>query len=119
MRRRKRSLPLVQQMVTQLNVICVRANRSASCPIPRTHGLLVVARDAVLKQVEGMIHSLDTPAPYAEAEVLVVSLKKANASQLATLLQNMLKPGAQGEATAEAPGTTGADPAAQGEKRRR
>jgi hypothetical protein len=34
--------------------------------------------------------------------VLVVSLKKANATQLAAILQNMLKPGTQGEWTAEA-----------------
>src|SRR5206468_7967977 len=46
--------------------------------------------------------SLDTPTPFGEAEVLVVNLKKANAGQLALVLQNMLKPAAAGELTAEA-----------------
>jgi type II secretion system protein D len=93
--------PLVEQMVKQLNV--TRPGEPLSITLaPRAHGLFVVARDTVMTQVENMIHSLDTPSPYAEAEVLVVSLKKASASQLATLLQSMLKPGSQGEATPEA-----------------
>ena len=49
-----------------------------------------------------MIHSLDTPSTYAEAEVLVISLKKSNAAQLSAVLQNMLKPGTAGELTTEA-----------------
>ncbi len=93
--------PLVQQMVSQLNMI--RPGEPLSVmPDVRSHGLLVVARDVVLKQVESMIRSLDTPAAVSEAEVLVVSIKKANASQLAAVLQNMLRPGAQGESTPEA-----------------
>ena len=48
-----------------------------------------------------MIRSLDTASVYSEAEVLLVFLKKANATQLA-ILQNMLKPGHQGEWTPEA-----------------
>jgi type II secretory pathway component GspD/PulD (secretin) len=94
-------VPMVQQLVSQLSVIRPGEPLSVTAD-PRTHGLLVVARDAVLKQVEGMIHSLDTPSAYEEAGVQVVSLKKANAAQLAIVLQNMLKPGTQGEATSEA-----------------
>jgi len=94
-------LPLVQQMVTQLNL--VRPGEPLTVTVDqRTRGLLVVARDTVLTQVEKMIRQLDTPSAYIEAEVMVVSLKKANATQLATVLQNMLKPGAQGELPAEA-----------------
>jgi type II secretion system protein D len=94
-------LPLVQQLVSQLNI--TRPGEPLTVTIDtRTHGLLLVARQAVLKQVEAMIHSLDTTSPFEEAEVLVVSLKKANASQLATVLQTMLKPGTQGETTPEA-----------------
>lgn len=93
-------LPLIQQMVTQLN-----ANRPGE-PLtvsadPRSQSLLVVARGGLATQVEKMIQSLDTPSSYVEAEVLVISLKKANAAQMATVLQNMLKPGAQGEWPAE------------------
>lgn len=94
-------LPLVQQMVTQLNL--VRPGEPLTVTVDqRTRGLLVVARDTVLTQIEKMIRQLDTPSAYIEAEVMVVSLKKANATQLATVLQNMLKPGAQGELPAEA-----------------
>ena len=44
-----------------------------------------------------MIRSLDTPSAFGQAEVLVVTLKKASAPILAGLLQNMLKPTIQGE----------------------
>ena len=94
-------LPLVQQLVTQLGV--ARPGDPVTVTVdPRSRGLLVVARDSLLVQVEKMIRSLDTPAAYVEGEVLVVSLKKANATQLAAVLQNMLKPSTAGELTAEA-----------------
>ncbi|NDB74079.1 MAG: hypothetical protein EB141_00265, partial [Verrucomicrobia bacterium] len=94
-------LPLVQQMVTQLNVI--RPGEPITIAVdPRSRGLLVVGRDAVIKQVEKMIQSLDKPAPHVEAEVMVFSLKKANATALALVLQNMVRPGAQGTQTPEA-----------------
>ncbi len=94
-------LPLVQQMVTQLNVS--RPGEPLSVTIDaRSRGLLVVGRDTVLTQVEKMIRQLDTPSEFTEAEVLMVSLKKANATQLAGVLQSLLRPGAQGELTSEA-----------------
>ncbi len=93
-------LPLVQQMVTQLNVI--RPGEPLTVGVdPRSRGLLVVAREAVIVQVEKMIQSLDKPSVYVEAEVMVFALKKANATQLALVLQNMIRPGAQGTQTAE------------------
>src|SRR5947208_5983388 len=88
-------------MVTQFNLIRPGEPLTVT-PDPRTRSLLVVARDTVLTQVERMIRSLDTPSTYSEAEVLVLSLKKANASQLANVLQTMLKPGTAGELTTEA-----------------
>jgi type II secretory pathway component GspD/PulD (secretin) len=94
-------LPMVQQMVTQLGV--ARPGDPVTVTVDaRTRGLLVVARDSLLTQVERMIRALDTPSGYVEGEVLVVSLKKANATQLASVLQNMLKPSAAGELPAEA-----------------
>ena len=93
-------LPLVMQMVTQLNLI--RPGEPLTVAIdPRSRGLLVVAREAVILQVEKMIQSLDKPAPYVEAEVMVFALKKANAAALALVLQNMIRPGAQGLQTPE------------------
>ena len=94
-------LPLVQQMVTQLNLI--RPGEPLTVAVdPRSRGLLIVAREAVILQVEKMIQSLDKPAPYVEAEVMVFALKKANAAALALVLQNMIRPGAQGTQSPEA-----------------
>ncbi len=88
-------LPLVQQMVTQLNLI--RPGEPLTVAVdPRSRALLVVAREAVILQVEKMIQSLDKPAPYVEAEVMIFALKKANAAALALVLQNMIRPAAQG-----------------------
>jgi type II secretory pathway component GspD/PulD (secretin) len=94
-------LPLVQQMVTQLN--SARPGEPLTVTLDaRGHGILIVARATTLNQVEKMITSLDSPSAYVEAGVMVISLKKANAAQLSTILQNMLKPGALGEWSAEA-----------------
>jgi len=94
-------LPLVQQMVNQLNT--ARPGDPLTVTVDgRSRGLLIVARGTVIEQIEKMIRGLDTPSVYAEAEVLVISLKKANSAQLSAVLQNMLKPGAQGEWTVEA-----------------
>ena len=93
-------LPLVQQMVTQLNLI--RPGEPLTVAVdPRSRALLVVAREAVILQVEKMIQSLDKPAPYVEAEVMVFALKKANAAALALVLQNMIRPGVLGTQTPE------------------
>ena len=91
-------LPLVQQMVTQLNT--TRPGESVTVALdPLSRGILVIAREITGAQVEKMIRSLDKPAENAEAEVRIISLKKANAAQMALVLRNMLKPGAQGETT--------------------
>ena len=93
-------LPLVQQMVTQLNVI--RPGEPITIAVdPRSRGVLIVGRDAIILQVEKMIQSLDKPAPYVEAEVMVFALKKANAAALALVLQNMIRPGVLGTQTPE------------------
>lgn len=93
-------LPLVQQMVTQLNII--RPGEPLTVAVdPRSRGLLVVAREAVINQVEKMIQSLDKPAPHVEAEVMVFALRKASATQLALVLQNMIRPGPLGTQTPE------------------
>src|SRR6185436_719287 len=59
-------VPLVQQMVSQLNIIRPGEPLTVTAD-SRTRGVLVVARDSVLGQIEKMIRSLDVPGPYAEA----------------------------------------------------
>ncbi|MSU34703.1 MAG: hypothetical protein EXS36_06250 [Pedosphaera sp.] len=94
-------LPLVQQMVTQLNLARPGEPLTVAAD-SRSRGLLVVARGNLLAQVEKMIVSLDQPTPNVEVQVQMVALKQANATQLAAILQTMLKPGAAGELTADA-----------------
>lgn len=94
-------LPLVQQMVTQLNA--TRPGEPLTVTLDaRGRAILLIARESTLNQVEKMIHSLDAPSAYVEAGVMVINLKKANAGQLVVILQNMLRPGAAGEWTPEA-----------------
>ncbi len=97
----EKTLPMVQQYVTQLNA--ARPGEPISVAVDaRSRGLLVIARGTAAEQVEQMIRSLDKPSANVDAEVRIVPLKRANAAQLATVLQGMLKPGAQGETTPEA-----------------
>jgi len=94
-------LPLVQQMVTQLTA--ARPGDPVNVAVDsRGRGMVVIARDRMATQVEKLIHSLDTPTATVEAEVQIVPLKKANAVQLAAVLQGMLRPAATGESTTEA-----------------
>ncbi|MFZ9854892.1 MAG: secretin N-terminal domain-containing protein [Limisphaerales bacterium] len=93
-------LPLVQQMVTQLTAS--RPGDPVTVAVDsRGRGMLVIARGTTASQVEKLILSLDKPTANVEAEVEIVSLKKANAGQLAAVLQGMLRPGAAGESTPE------------------
>ena len=97
----QKALALVQQMVAQLNT--TRPGDPVTVTVsPRDRGLLVVARDPVIQQVSKMIESIDQPSKNVEADVRVFPLKRANATQLATILQNLLRPGPQGESTPEA-----------------
>ena len=89
-------LPLVQQMVAQLSV--TRPGDPVTVSVDsRGRGLVVIARDTMATQVEKLIQNLDRPAANVEAEVQIISLKKASAVQLAAVLQGMLRPGAAGE----------------------
>ncbi|MFM8420027.1 MAG: secretin N-terminal domain-containing protein, partial [Verrucomicrobiota bacterium] len=97
----QKALILVQQMVAQLNA--TRPGDPVTVSVsPRDRGLLVVARDPVIQQVSKMIESIDQPSKNVEADVRVFPLKRANATQLANILQNLLRPGPQGESTPEA-----------------
>jgi type II secretory pathway component GspD/PulD (secretin) len=97
----EKALPLIQQMVAQLNV--TRPGDPVTVTVsPRDRGLLIVAREGVIAQVGKMIESIDQPAKSIEADVRIFPLKRASAAQLAVALQNLLKPGPQGESTPEA-----------------
>jgi type II secretion system protein D len=94
-------VPLVQQMVTQLRLMRPGDPLSVM-PDSRSDSLLVIAQPGTLDQLEKIVRSFDTPSPYAEAEVLVITLKQANAPQLASILQSMLRPAPPSQSTQEA-----------------
>ena len=93
--------PLVQQLVQQLSAQHP-GDLLTVLPYGRSKGLLVVAREPLIAQVEKMIKTLDTPSEDAEAEVRVFTLKQSAAPAMATTLQNLLRPGIAGEAGSEA-----------------
>ena len=93
--------PLVQQLVQQIGAQHP-GDPLTVLPYGRARGLLVVAREPLIAQVEKMIKTLDTPSEDVEAEVRVFTLKQSAAPSMATTLQNLLRPGAAGEAGTEA-----------------
>jgi len=96
-----RLLPLLTQMVAQMRLAQPGEPVSITRD-PRGNGCFVIARATLLDQLEAMIRKLDTPADYAEAEVLLLPLKNASAPQLADILQGLLRPGTRGETSQEA-----------------
>jgi len=94
-------LPLVQQLITQLNNL--RQGEPLSAVADQPHrALFLVGRDVLLDQVQDLIRSLDTPVPVGETEILVIPLKRARSGQLSALLSQMLRPDAAGQLTPEA-----------------
>ncbi len=94
-------LPALQQMLQQ-----VRAARPGE-PInaqadERTRSIIVTARGTVFDEVEKIIKALDEAPAFAEAEVLIIRLKKADATRLAGVLQDILRPSAEAQVTPEA-----------------
>ncbi len=94
-------LPALQQALAQ-----VRQARPGE-PInvqadERTRSIIVTARGPVFEQVETIIKALDVPAEHAAVEVQVVQLKRADATRLAAVLTDMLRPAEGNLVTPEA-----------------
>ena len=72
-------------------------------PDTRTKSVVVLARPDMFDQISKIIKRIDVPPAFAEAEVEIVELRKANAENLAQIIQTMLRPDAsQGGLTDEA-----------------
>jgi len=69
---------------------------------PRTRSLIIGARIALFEEIEQIIAEVDGPSDFIDGNVLIVPLRKANAAQLATVLQAMVSPTSAGNATPEA-----------------
>ena len=68
----------------------------------RTRSLIVTARPAMFKEIEKIIKKLDIPPANETTQVLIMPLRNANATQLAGVLNEMLRPSAAKQVTPEA-----------------
>jgi len=68
----------------------------------RTKSIIVTAKTDVFDQVAKVIELLDKKPAYAQAQVLIIPLKRADAEQLAKVLNEMLRPSATQQVTPEA-----------------
>ncbi|MCX5661532.1 MAG: hypothetical protein NTW19_17780 [Planctomycetota bacterium] len=68
----------------------------------RTRSIIVTARGPLFEQAQKIIEGLDQPAAFAQADVLVIPLRKADSTRLAAVLNEMLRPDAAGNVTPEA-----------------
>lgn len=94
-------MPALQQLLTQIKrlrpdeTIDVQADE-------RTRSIIVTAKGTVFEQVEKVIETLDKPAANVAADVMVIQLKRADATRLAAVLMDMIRPSAQNQITPEA-----------------
>ncbi len=71
-------------------------------PDKRTKSVVVVARPEMLGKIGEVIERIDVPPEFAEADVLILELRKSNAETLSVILQDMIRPDSKGNLTDEA-----------------
>ena len=71
-------------------------------PDKRTKSVVVVARPEMLEKIGEVIQRIDVPPEFAEADVLILELRKSNAEALSVILQDMMRPDSKGNLTDEA-----------------
>ena len=54
------------------------------------------------EKIEELIERIDVPPEFAEADVLIINLRKANAESLSEIIRDMMRPDAKGYLTEEA-----------------
>ena len=68
----------------------------------RTKSVVVVARPEMYEKIKKVIERIDVPPEFAEADVLIINLRKANAESLSEIIRDMMRPDAKGYLTEEA-----------------
>ena len=68
----------------------------------RTKSVVVVARPEMYEKIGEVIDRIDVPPEFAEADVLIINLRKANAESLSEIIRAMMLPDAKGYLTEEA-----------------
>ena len=71
-------------------------------PDKRTKSVVVVARPEMFEKIGEVIERIDVPPEFAEADVLILELRKSNAETLSVILQDMMRPDSKGNLTDEA-----------------
>ncbi|MGB2824170.1 MAG: secretin N-terminal domain-containing protein, partial [Phycisphaerae bacterium] len=94
-------LPALQQMLTQIRKL--RPNETIDVQADeRTRSIIVTAKGTLFDQIGKIIEALDKAPAQAKVEVLIIPLKKADATRLADVLTEMIRPSAAGQVTPEA-----------------
>ena len=94
-------LPTLQQMLKQIQR--VRPDEPINVQADeRTRSIIVTARGKVFEQVEKIIETLDKAPAEPVADVLIIPLKRADATSLAAVLNQMLRPSGTNQVTPEA-----------------
>ncbi|MBI5722766.1 MAG: hypothetical protein HZA50_02325 [Planctomycetes bacterium] len=94
-------MPILRQMLSQV----LKANPNETIDVQadeRTRSVIVSARGNMFDQVAKIIEQLDKTPAYQAADVLIIPLKNADATRLAAVLNDMLKPNLAGQVTPEA-----------------
>ncbi len=97
----KRIMPMLERMLKQVQQI--RPGEPITVEADeRTRSIIITARGTIFDQVDKIIETLDKPPAHAATEVLIVPLKRADATNLARVLNEMLRPSATDQVTSEA-----------------
>ena len=94
-------LPTLQQLLAQIQRTRPNDPINASAD-ERTRSIIITARGPVFEQVAEIIAKLDQPPAFEQAQVVIIPLRKADATRLAVLLTEMLRPLPDGQVTPEA-----------------
>ena len=95
-------MPLLQQMLQQIKILKPTEVINVQAD-DRTKSVIVTARGTTFDQVEKIVKSLDMAPASPKVEVLIVPLRRGDAQQMATVLNDMLRPAATGQVTIPAP----------------
>ena len=94
-------MPLLTQMLIQVRQLRPEEPINVQAD-ERTRSVIVTARGPMFDQIGKIVETLDTEPAHAAVEVLILPLKKADATRLAVVLTEMLRPSATGQVTPEA-----------------
>ncbi len=94
-------LPLMQRMMTKVEEIKQDPSVDVQAD-ERTRSIIVTAKTNVFDSIGKIIDLLDTAPAHEKADVMIVQLKRADATRMANVINSMLRPSADAQITPEA-----------------